>query len=187
MEEFLTKRNLGSKRFVTKKMFKCIRPGSENPADENWMTATYLSGKIENGLKLGIHSSISLLWKIKPFIESLFLTTLSHRNGMHSDYAFWVNITIKNGEEYVQAVEFYYRSDDSPVELEMQALKTKRNCISCLDKPFEIIVKTSFFCFPIPHRRLYPESYRSEESVPPKPLEKSFKTDQCVICLDKKN
>ena len=125
MEEFLTKRKLQSKRFVVKKIFKCVIPGSENPADQNWMTATHVSGDIENGVELGIHSSCSLFWAVKPFTVSLFRTTFSHRNGMNSDYAILFNITIKTEEKYVQAGEFYYRSDGSPFEPEMEDLKKK--------------------------------------------------------------
>ena len=125
MEEFLTKKNLQSKRFVEKKMFKCVIPGSETPADQNWMTATYISSKIENGFKLGINDSRSLFKAIESFTESLFCTTLSHRNGINSDYVIVFKIAIKNEEEYVQAGEFYYRSDGSPFEPTMGGSRNK--------------------------------------------------------------
>ena len=86
-------------------MFECVIPGSENPADQNWMTATYISGKIENGTKLGINDPSSLLEKIKPFIEWLLITKEPHfysRLGM-GEGAFFIDIKIKNGEEYIKA------------------------------------------------------------------------------------
>ena len=182
MALFLKKKELRSKRFIENEIFKCMIPGSENPTDRNWMTATYISSKLENGVKLGIHSSCSLFWVIKPFTEGLFRTTFYHRNSINSDYAIVFKIEIKNEEEFVQAGEFYYRSDKNPFEPET---KTNWDLFRYLDQPFKILVTTSFFCF-YSFDPYFLEPENDEESVPPKPLEKTFKFDQCVICLDRK-
>ena len=184
MEEFLTKRKLQSKRFVENKMFKCLIPGSENPADQNWMTATHVSVNIKNGVELGIHSSRSLFLVIKPFTESLFRTTFSHWDSINSDYTINFKIEIENEEGFVQAGDFYYRSDGSPLEPEMEDLRTNRDLFRYLEQPFKIVVKTSFFFFPDPYPLV--NIVVSEESAPPKPLEKTIKPNQCVICLDRK-
>ena len=100
-------------------MFKCMIPGGENPTDRNWMAATYISSKLENGFKLRIHSSCSLFQVIKPFTEGLFQATFYHRNSINGDYAIEFKIEIRNEEEFVQAGEFYYLSNGNPFEPEM--------------------------------------------------------------------
>ena len=179
MEEFLTKKKLQSKRFVENKMFKCVIPGGETPADQNWMTATYVSVNIKNGVELGIHSSRSLFQVIIPFTESLFRATFSHWDSINSDYGINFKIEIENEEGFVQAGDFYYRSDGSPLELEMEDLRTNRDLFRYIQQPFKIVVKTNFFSFPDPYPPI-------NIVVPSKPLEKTIKPDQYVICLDRK-
>ena len=183
MALFLTSKELRSKRFVENEMFKCMIPGSENPNDRNWMATTHVSSKLGNGVELGIHSSLSLFRVIKPFTEGLFRTTFFYRNSINGDYAILFKIEIRNEGELVRAGEFYYRSDGNPFDLEMEGVKTNRNLFRYLDQPFRILVTTKFLRFHShdPHPLEY-----NEESVPPKPLEKTFKFDQCVICLDRK-
>ena len=179
MELLLTEKELRSKRFVKDKMFKCMIPGGENPTDRNWMAATYISSKLENGLKLWIHSSHSLFQVIKPFTDDLFRTTFYHRSSINSDYAIGFKIEIRNEEEFAQAGEFYYLSNRNPFEPEMVGIKTNSNLCRHLDQPFKILVTTNFYHF---------HSFDAYfvESASPKPLEKTFKFDQCVICLDRK-
>ena len=123
-------------------MFNCVIPGSENPADRDWMTATYVSGKIENGFKLGINDTRSLSKAITPFTVSLFRASLSHWNGMNSDYIFIVEIWIKNEEEYVPVNKLYYASHKP----EMCDSLPNMDLFRYVDKPFKIVVKTSFYC-----------------------------------------
>ena len=177
MTLFLTKKELQSKHFVKNEMFKCATRGSEDPTDRNWMNAKYYSGEVENGVKLGIHSSHSLFRIIKPFTEGLFRTTFYHRN--NNDYALVFKIKIMNHTEYAHAGEFYYLSNRNPFEPEMEGIKTNWDLFHYLDQPFNIIVTTRLFHF---------HSFDSHflESASPKPLEKTFKVDQCVICLDRK-
>ena len=172
MELLLTEKELQSKRFVKDEMFKCMIPGGENPTDRNWMAATYISSKLENGLKLWIHSSHSLFQVIKPFTEDLFRSTFYHRSSINSNYAIVFKIEIRNEEEFVQAGKFYYRSDRNPFELKMEGIETNLDLFHYLDQPFKILVTTSFYRF---------HSFDAS----PKPLEKTFKFDQCVICLDR--
>ena len=176
MTLFLTKKELRSKSFVKYEMFKCVIPGGENPTDQNWMNATYISSKLKNGLKLEIHSSRSLFQVIKPFTEGLFQTTFYHRN---SDYAIEFKIEIRNEEEFAQAGEFYYLSNGNPFEPEMVGIKTNSNLCCYLDQPFKISATTNFYHF---HSF---DPYFLEPSSS-KPIEKTFKFDQCVICLDRK-
>ena len=150
-------------------MFKCMIPGGENPTDENWMNATYISSKLENGVKLGIINARRLFWVIRPFTEGLFRTTFYHWN---SDYAIVFKIEIRNEEEFVQAGEFYYRFHRALFEPEMEGVKTNRDLFRYLDQPFKILVTTSLYRF---------HSFEASS----KPLEKTFKFDQCVICLDR--
>ena len=179
MTLLLTEKELRSKSFVKYEMFKCMIPGGENPTDRNWMAATYISSKLENGVKLGIHSSRSLFQVIKPFTEGLFQTTFYHRNSINSDYAIVFKIEIRNEEEFVQAGEFYYRSDRNPFVPEMEGIETNLDLFRYLDQPFKILVTTSFY-----HSHSFDAYFL--ESTSPKPLEKTFKFDQCVICLDRK-
>ena len=96
---------------------------------------------------------------------------------------------------------------NGPVKYEdMYDLGTYSTCVSYLHGPFEIEVK--FGMSNLPHHSDNEESdsildadsivgsendeesdfsdFESpEESVPPKPLEKSFKEESCVICLEK--
>ena len=153
-------------------MFKCMIPGGENPTDRNWMAATYISSKLENGLKLWIHSSHSLFQVIKPFTEGLFRSTFYHRSSINSNYAIVFKIEIRNEEEFVQAGKFYYRSDRNPFELKMEGIETNLDLFHYLDQPFKILVTTSFYRF---------HSFDAS----PKPLEKTFKLEECVICLEK--
>ena len=182
MALFLTKKELQSKSFVKNEIFKCMIPGSENPNDRNWMTATYISSKLENGVKLGIYGSCSLFWVIKPFTEDLFRTTFYHRNNINSNYAIVFKIKIKNEEEFVQVGEFYYRSDGNPFEPEMKGLKTNRDLFRYLDQPFKILVTTSFFCFYFPDPSPLEYNVEPEEELSINDF-KTFKLEQCVICL----
>ena len=176
MTLFLTKEELRSKHFVKHKMFKCMIPGGENPTDENWMKATYISSKLENGFKLGIHSSCSLFQAIKPFTKGLFHTTLYSRNRINGNHVVVFKIEIRTEEEFVQAGEFYYRSDRNALKPEMEGLKTNWELFRYLDQPFKILVITSFFRF----------NSSDPYFLEPEPPEKTFKVDQCVICLDRK-
>ena len=192
MEEFLTKRKLQSKHFVKNEMFKCDIPGGETPADQNWMDATYVSVNIKNGVELGINSSRSLFQVIKPFTESLFLATYSHWDSLTNDYLINFKIEIKNEEGFIQAGDFDYRTDGSPVEPEMEDVRTNKDLFRYLQQPFKIVVKTHFISFPDPYPLPSIETIRflrsqsPEESASPKPLEETIKPDQCVMCLDRK-
>ena len=146
------------------------------------MTATYIPSKLENGVKLGIYGSCSLFWVIKPFTEDLFRTTFYHRNSINSNYAIVFKIEIKNEEEFVQAGEFYYRSDGNPFEPEMKGLKTNRDLFHYLDQPFKILVTTSFFYFSDPYPLEYNVEPGEELSINDS---RTFKLEQCVICLEK--
>ena len=179
MAQFLTKRKLRSKRFVKNEMFKCVRPGSENPTDENWMNATYISSEIENGFKVEIHSSHSLFRIIKPFTEGLFQITFYHRNSIRGDYLIEFKIEIMYSTELTPAGDFCYISNRNPFEPEMEGIKTNPYLCRYLDQPFMILVTTKFYGLP-------PFNPYFLEPSSPKPLEKTFKFDQCVICLDRK-
>ena len=172
MELLLTKEELRSKRFVENEMFKCMIPGSENPADRNWMNATYISSKLESGTKLGINNARILFWIIRPFTEGLFRTTFYHRS-INSDYAIVFKIEIRNEEEFVQTGEFYYRFHRASFVPNMEGLKTNWELFRYLDQPFKILVTTSLYRF-------------NSSEASPKPLGKTFKVDKCVICLDRK-
>ena len=169
---FLTSINVRSKPYI-KGMFKCTVPGSTNPNDQNWEVATYISKKLSNGFNVGIRDAFNLIWTIKPFTEGLFQATF-YEDRTIRDYALGFIIMIRIGEEVVQAGEFYFRSDRNPFEPKMEGLKLNLNLPSYLKYLYEIIVMVQLF-------------YISDEvPVLPKPLEKTFNHDQCVICLDRK-
>ena len=174
MAQFLTKQKLRSKRFVKNEMFKCVRLGSENPTNRNWMNNEYISKEIENGVKLGLRNSYSLLSAIKPFTEDLFRSTFYHRNSINSDYALGFKIELTNDLEVTQVGEFFYLSNRNPFIPEMEGEEVNSDLFRDLDQWFIILVTTRLF-------RL-----NSLELVSPKPLEKTFKFNQCVICLDRK-
>ena len=179
MAQFLTKQKLRSKRFLRDEMFKCVRPDGEHPTDRNWMFTIYTSTVLENGVELGIRDTHSLFRVIKPFAEGLFRTTFYHRDSINSDYIISFKIGILTEEEFVQAGEFCYRSDRNPFEPEMMGIKRNWNLFYYLNQPLSIFISTEFDRF---------AAYNPDdvESVLPKPLEKTFKFDQCVICLDRK-
>ena len=174
MAQVLTKQNLRSKRFLRDKMFRCTRRGSENPADRNWMNNEYISKEIENGVKLGLYNSYRVLSAIKPFAEDLFRSTFYHRNSINGDYALGFKIELSNDLEDIQVGEFFYMSNRNPFIPEMASEKVNDHLFRDLDQWFKILVTTRLF-------RL-----NSLESSSPKPLKKTFKHDQCVICLDRK-
>ena len=149
MAVILTKKELRSKRFVEDKMFTYIKSGSKNPADHDWMTATYVSRDIENGVELGFHSSRTLFSAIYPFALSVFDESLSRAREFRGDHAIVFKIEIKTEEEYVQAGEFHYRSDGNPFKVDKKSIKTSKDLFRYLDQPFKIVVKTSFIRNPV--------------------------------------
>ena len=179
MAQFLTKQKLRSKQFLKDEMFKCVQPGGENPTNRNWMFTTYTSIELENGVELGIRDTHSLFRVIKPFTKGLFRTTFFHRESINSDYIITFKIGILNKEVFVNAGEFFYRSDRYPFEPEMVGIKRNWNLFYHLNQPLTIFINTKFDHF---------TAYNPDdvESVLPKRLEKTFKFDQCVICLDRK-
>ena len=102
-----------------------------------------------------------------------------HRDSINSDYIICFEIGILNEEEFVLAGEFCYRSNGNPFEPEMKGLKRNWNLFYHLNQSLTIFITTEFYRF---------TTYNPDdvELVLPKPLEKTFKFDQCVICLDRK-
>ena len=144
MAQFLTKQKLRSKRFLKDEMFKCVRSGGEHPTDRNWMFTTYASIELENGVELGIHDTHSLFRVIKPFTEGLFRTTFYHRDSINSDHIITFKIGILNKEAFVNAGEFFYRSDRNPFEPEMVGMKRNWNLFYHLNQPLTIFICTEF-------------------------------------------
>ena len=181
MALFLTRQNLQSIRFLRDEMFRCTRPGAEDPTDENWMFAIYDSIVVENGIKLGIRDADSVFRVIKPFTKSLFRTTFYHRESINGDYKLVFQTIIKTNDAYVNAGEFYYRSDRNPFQPEMMGIRRiNSNLSSYLDQPFIIGIRTKLVRLPPTHG---PDNV--ELSSSPKPIKKIFKADQCAICLDR--
>ena len=163
-------------------MFKWVKPENENPFIRYWMTARHISSKLENGFNVGICDAPTLLYVIRPFTEGLFQNTFYHRTDR--DYTFAFKIEIKKEEEFIRVGEFYFRADRNPFKPMMEDLKLNRDLSHHLEQPYEILVTTDFSRInpPVPY---FLEPGNDEESTPPKPLEKTFKLDQCVICLDR--
>ena len=197
MALFLTRQNLRSKPFI-KRMFGCMVPGTRNPNDQNWVAATYISKKLENGFNAGICNASSLIWVTKPFAEGLFQSTF-YWSRRTRDYALRFIIEIRTEGELVQAGEFYFRSDRNPFKPEMEGVRINLNLSPYLEHPYEILVTTEFIHIYAPPVLRFvevendevendevenDEVENDEESVPPKPIEKTFKYDQCVICLE---
>ena len=162
-------------------MFTCMIPGSTSPNDQNWVAATYISKKLEHGFNVGIRDAHSLFWMIKPFTEGLFQATFDQDRTIR-DYALRFVIEIRTGGETVYAGEFYYRSNRNPFELLIEGRIINPNLPPFLKNLYQILVTTNFFYIHVPTLRIEVEN--DEESVPPKPIEKTFKEDQCVICLE---
>ena len=180
MEPVLTKQNLRSKRFLRDGVFRCIRRGGENSTDEDWMFNTYTSIVIENGNDLGIYNADRVFRIINPFTERIFRSTFYHREIINSDYIISFQITIVTESGYVDVGEFYYRSDRNPFAPKMESIERNLNLYHHLDQSFHISINTKFFRLPPTHNPV------DEESSSPKPLKKTFKENQCVICLDRK-
>ena len=181
MAQVLTKQNLRSKRFLRDEMFECVRRGDDNPTDSAWMFTTYISRELENGVELGIRDTHKLFRIIKPFTERLFRSTFYHRGSINSDYIMLFKIEFLNREnEFVWVGEFCYRSDRNPFELEMEGIRRNWNLYYHLNQSINIFISTEFY-------RLSLNNLNNvESSSSPKPLKKTFKENQCVICLDRK-
>ena len=177
---FLTCVNIRSKPFI-KRMFTCMILGSTSPNDRNWTDATYISKKLKNGFNVGICDTRSLIWMIKPFTEGLFQATF-YQDRRIRDYALKFIIEIRTKEKIVYAGDFYFRSDRNPFEPTIEGGIINPNISPYLEHPYRILVTTNFFYIDFPTLRFEVEN--DEESVPPKPIEKTFKSDQCVICLE---
>ena len=187
MALFLTEKNVRSKSFI-KRMFKCMTPGSMNPNDRNWTAATYISKKLENGFNATIVDAECLIWMITPFVEYLFQLTFYQDRRMR-DYALRFSIQIRTENELVRVCEFYFRSDRNPFSPRIEGLEFNQDPSPYLKHPYKILVTTEFIhIFAPPVLRFVEvendEVENDEESVPPKPIEKTFKSDQCVICLE---
>ena len=186
MALFLTDKNVRSKPFI-KRMFTCVIPGSTSPNDQNWETATYISSKLENGFNVGACDAPSLIWMIKPFTEGLCKDTFD-QDRIIRDYALRFIIEIRTEKEIVRVGEFYFRSDRNPFEPKMEGAELNWDLSPYLEHSYRILVTTNFFHIYVPVPRILEvendEVENDEESVPPKPIEKTFKSDQCVICLE---
>ena len=180
MAQVLTKQNLRSKRFLRDEMFRCTQPGAEDPTNEDWMFALYESIVVENGIELGIRDTHKLFQIIKPFTERLFRSTFYHRESINGDYKLLFQTMISTGVEHAAVVEFYYRSDRNPFQPEALGMRRNWNLYYFLNQPFIIGIGTKLLRLPPIHN---PDD---EESSSPKPLKKTFKENQCVICLDRK-
>ena len=154
-------------------MFRCMVPGTTNPNDQNLEAATYISKKLENGFNQGIRDGVNLIRMIQPFTEGLFRATFDQDRTIR-DYALRFIIEIRTGGETVYAGEFYYRSDRNPFEPLIEGWKINLNLPPYLVHLYEILVTAKLFYI------------NDEEPVLPKPPEKTFKEDQCVICFDRK-
>ena len=187
MALFLTDRNIRSKSFI-KRMFTCITPGTTNPNDENWVPATYISKKLENGFNVGVCNGPSLVYLIKPFTEGLYHNTFYEDRRMR-DYTLKFSIQIKTENELVWVGEFYFRSDRNPFKPKMEGLELNWDFFHYLEHPYKILVTTEFIHILDPSVLPFVEEENDEvendeESVLPKPIEKTFKSDQCIICLE---
>ena len=182
MAQVLTRQNLRSKRFLRDEMFRCTRPGAEDPTDENWMCALYQSIVVENGIELRITSDDDVFRVIKPFTERLYRATFYHRESINGDYKFFFQAAIKAliEDELVLVGIFYYRSDRNPFVPERMMTRRNLNLTEYLNQPFFIGIRTKL-------QRLSPTHNPDDiESSSSKPLKKTFKHDQCAICLDRK-
>ena len=202
MALFLTEKNVRSKPFI-KRMFKCMTPGSTSPNDQNWTVATYISKKLENGFNATIVDAECLIWMITPFVEYLFQLTFYQKRRMR-DYALGFSIQIRTENELVRVGEFYFRSDRNPFSPRIEGLEFNQDLCPYLEHPYKILVTTEFIHILTPPVLRFvevendemendevendemenDEVENDEESVPPKPIEKTFKSDQCVICLE---
>ena len=179
MERVLTKQNLRSTRFLRDEMFICIQRGGEDPTDSDWMFNTYMSSsEIENGVELGIRDTHKLFRIIKPFTERVFRSTFRYRGSINSDYIMCFKIQFLSHGRFFWVGEFCYRSDHNPFELEMEGIERNWNLYYLLNHPFTIYINTEFFRLP---------SHTPTLQLPssPKPLKKTFKGNQCAICLDR--
>ena len=179
MEQVLTKQNLRSKRFLRDGMFICTRRGGEDPADRDWMFNTYTSIAVENGVDLGIRDVNKMFWIIEPFTEDIFRSTFYHRESINSDYRLYFRVMIVTENEHTEVGEFYYRSDRNPFSPEMRGRLWNPNLYLHLDQSFHISISTEFY-------RILPNYNPDDvESSSPKPIKKTFKENQCAICLDR--
>ena len=170
MEPVLTKQNLRSTRFLRDEMFRCTRPGDEDPTDENWMCALYQSILVENGIELRITSDDDVFRVIKPFTERLYRNTFYHRESINGDYKLFFQVVIKTliEDELVLVGIFYYRSDRNPFVPERVFIRRNLNLTEYLNQPFFIGIRTKL-------QRLSP-TYKPDdvESSLPKPLKNFF-------------
>ena len=162
-------------------MFICIQRGGEDPTDGNWMHTLHESIVVENGIELGINDVDRVFRVIKPFAERLFRTTFYHRESINGDYKLSFEVMIRTLIVRVAVGVFYYRSDRNPFVPERVVTRRNLNLVEYLNQPFIIGIRTKLLRLPPTHN---PDDVESSSS--PKPLKKTFKENQCVICLDRK-
>ena len=137
---------------------------------------------IENGIELRITNDEDVLWVIKPFTERLFRATFYQRESINCDYKFFVEVAIKTLIENVAVLVnvFYYRSDRNPFVPERVIVRRNLNLTEYLNQPYFIGLRTSLQLLP-------PPTYNPDdvELSLPKPIKKTFKENQCAICLDR--
>ena len=182
MAQVLTRQNLRSTRFLRNEMFSCTQSGPEDPTDEDWMHTLNESIVIENGIKLGITDAERVFQVIEPFAERLFHTTFYHRESINGDYKLYFEVLIRTliVRVVVDVGVFYYRSDRNPFVPERAVTRINLNLVEYLNQPFIIGVRTKLL-------RLPPtQNQDNVESSSSNPLGKTFKSDQCVICLEEK-
>ena len=180
MALFLTRQNLRSTRFLRDEMFRCTQSGPEDPSNNDWMHTLNESIPIENGIKLGITDAERVFQVIEPFAKRLFRTTFYHRESINGDYKLFFEVLIGTLiERNVIAVGvFFYRSDRNPFVPERAVTRINSNLAEYLNQPFFIGVRTKLLRLPPTHN---PDNV---ESSSPNLLGKTFKSDQCIICLE---
>ena len=152
MAVFLTEKELQSKRFVGKEMFRGIKREDVYLTELDWMFATYASRDIENGVELGLCDSITLFKAISPFTKSLVVTLSSQLNDVSSIEKITFKIKIKTEGKTVKAGEFYYKTNGSLIKPKREVFKINEDLFRYLDRPFKIVVKEVVSFFPIPYQ-----------------------------------
>ena len=155
----------------------------------------YYSDLIKDGGKIGINNPDDLYDKLTPFIRYV-LSTMKHEHSepFYSTFNIYLQCTDKdnyeNFYEFVKVVHFEINSNFM-FEGILPLHFLSRYGDNLFNLPFTIYMKV--FCYFEPDVRILEESFTTNEEdeskdeveEQPKPIEDHFKTDKCVICMEK--
>ena len=172
--------------FKHKFPFKLIRSDSTiMELNVGSLVLMYRSDTVISCNKIAVYSLDGLFNKLKPFLSYLRSTTTEARVGnnpiLESIYSIFLSGRKTNGETIVRCIiKFTIEEEDPNINFDnIYFEEFERSYFRYLYRPFKIYLKVDSH-----YDDLWGENEYNYQPIPPKPLEESFRIDQCVICLE---